>query len=208
MQPMRFLALGDSYTIGESVPSVSRWPNLLTVRLRAEGFFMADPVILARTGWTTAELRSGIDHAKIKKPYDLVSLGIGVNNQYRGGSLDVYRSEFCDLLALAVGFAGGNPGRVMVLSIPDWSVTPYARGRDRQRITTEIEAFNAINHGVAKDAGVAYIDVTPLSRLASTSPDWVAGDGLHPSGLMYAAWVDLMLPTILDLLQNQGPLKR
>jgi lysophospholipase L1-like esterase len=169
---------------------------------------MADPVILARTGWTTAELRSGIDHAKIKKPYDLVSLGIGVNNQYRGGSLDAYRREFCDLLALAVGFAGGNPGRVMVLSIPDWSVTPYARGRDRQRITTEIEAFNAINHGVAKDAGVAYIDLTPLSRLASTSPDWVAGDGLHPSGLMYAAWVDLMLPTILDLLQNQGPLKR
>jgi len=163
-------------------------------------------LIVAHTGWTTAELQGGITQIGIQGTYDLVSLLIGVNNQYRGGSQDVYRQEFRDLLALAVQFTGGDPGRVIVLSIPDWGVSPFAQGRDQQKIAAEIDAFNAINRKETAEAGVAYIDVTPVTRQASSTPALIAEDGLHPSGQMYAAWVDLMLPVVLDLFKDQGPL--
>jgi len=206
MQPIRFLALGDSYTIGESVPVDARWCVQLAARLRAEGLPVDDPINVACTGWTTADLQDGITQTGIQGTYDLVSLLIGVNNQYRGGSQEVYRQEFRDLLAMAIQFTGGDPGRVIVLSIPDWGVSPFAQGRDKQKIAAEIDAFNTINRKVTAEAGVAYIDVTPITRQASRTPDLIAEDGLHPSGQMYAAWVNLMLPMILDIFNDQDSL--
>jgi lysophospholipase L1-like esterase len=200
---MRILALGDSYTIGESIPSEGRWPEQLARRLRTAGLPTADPLIIARTGWTTAELQAGIAQVDLQAeqgPFDLVTLLIGVNNQYRGGDPEIYRQEFSALLGLAVQFAGGEPGRVIVLSIPDWGVTPFAQLRHPARIAAEIDAFNAINRAASQSAGAAYIDITPISRRAASDPSLLAPDGLHPSVKMYSAWVDLLLPVALDLL--------
>ncbi|MCU0488813.1 MAG: SGNH/GDSL hydrolase family protein [Anaerolineales bacterium] len=201
MEQLRFLALGDSYTIGESVPVDQRWPVQLADRLRDAGLMVEEPVIVARTGWTTTELQAGMTQAGLQGSYDLVSLLIVVNNQYRGYPTTAYRQEFRQLLAQAIQFAGGDPKRVIVLSIPDWGVTPFARGRDPVQIAGEIDTFNAINREETQAAGAAYIDVTPISRQAVNQPSLIAGDGLHPSGEMYAAWVELVLPSVLAILQ-------
>lgn len=195
---MRFLALGDSYTVGEGVDLDERWPVQLAARLRAEGVPLDDPTIIATTGWTTDELAAGIARAKPTGPYDLVSLLIGVNNQYRGRDLDEYRQEFAALLGQAVAFAGGDPRRVIVVSIPDWGVTPFAASRHRERVTGEINAFNAVNAGEAARLGARYVDITPLSRQAAADRTLLAGDGLHPSGKMYTAWTELMLPEAME----------
>ncbi len=202
MEQLRFLALGDSYTIGESVPAEQRWPVQLAARLRAAGLPVEEPVIVARTGWTTTELQAGMAQAGLQGSYDLVSLLIGVNNQYRGYPIAAYRQEFRQLLAQAIDLAGGDPRRVIVLSIPDWGVTPFAQGRDAESIATEIDAFNAINREETLDAGAAYVDVTPVSRQAVSQPSLIAGDGLHPSGEMYAAWVELALPSVLAMFKE------
>lgn len=191
---MRFLALGDSYTIGESVPPSERWPVQLTTLLRTEGINFDDLLIIATTGWTTDELSAGIDRANPQGTYDLVSLLIGVNNQYRGGDSEEYRQQFAALLKRAVGFANGQLFRVIVLSIPDWSVAPFAAGRDRAKIAAEIDQFNAINREEAERAGAHYLDITPISRQAAADPGLIAGDGLHPSGKMYTEWARLALP--------------
>lgn len=191
---VRFLALGDSYTIGESVRPADRWPVQLAELLRADGVDVADPVIIARTGWTTDELSAGIDRAGPKVPFELVTLLVGVNNQYRGRGAEEYRREFAGLLKRAVDFAGGDPSRVVVLSIPDWGATPFAAGEDRTRIGGEIDTFNAVNRAETAKAGARYVDVTPGSRRVPAEPDLVAGDGLHPSGKMYAEWARLALP--------------
>jgi lysophospholipase L1-like esterase len=162
--------------------------------LRTDGLDVADPVIIARTGWTTADLSAGIDQAKPQGRFDLVTLLIGVNNQYRGLSPQAYRTEVAALLRRAVGFAGGEPKRVIVLSIPDWGVTPFAAGQDRMRIAGEIDNFNAINRAETEKAGARYVDVTPGSRRAVSEPDLIAGDGLHPSGRMYGEWARLARP--------------
>ncbi|MFN8501857.1 MAG: GDSL-type esterase/lipase family protein [Kouleothrix sp.] len=198
--PRRFLALGDSYTIGESVAAAERWPVQLAGLLRARGVALAEPQIIARTGWTTDELAAAIDAAEPQGPFDLVSLLVGVNNQYRGRAAGEYRAELRALLGRAVALAGGDARRVLVLSIPDWGVTPFAAGRDAARIAAEIDAFNAIGRAEALDAGVRYVDVTAESRRAATDPALVAGDGLHPSGAMYAAWAALALPDALAAL--------
>lgn len=199
---MNYLALGDSYTIGESVAENQRWPVQLTARLRAAGLAVADPQIIARTGWTTGELAARIAQEHITGPFDLVSLLIGVNNQYRGLSLADYRQEFGELLETAVALAGGETGRVVVLSIPDWGVTPFAAkmSRDPGQVAVEIDAFNAANRQEAAARGVAYVDVTPISRQAATDLALLADDGLHPSGKMYAAWVELALPLVCEML--------
>ncbi len=186
-----FLALGDSYTIGEKVPEPDRWPVQLARLLRAAGVPVADPRIIAKTGWTTDELDAGITAANPTGTHALVTLLIGVNNQYRGRSADEYRVQFRALLARAVGFAGGKASRVVVLSIPDWGVMPFAEGRDRAKIGREIDAFNAIAHDEATRAGAAWVDVTPTSR--AMRDGWAAGDGLHPSGAQYAEWATLTL---------------
>lgn len=192
----RYLALGDSYTIGESVGAADRWPVLLAALLRERGAAVAGPEIVARTGWTVRELSQGIDAAAPHGSYELVTLLIGVNDQYRGGDPEVYRADFVAMLRRAVGFAGGRAERVVVLSIPDWGVTPFAAesGRDRGKIAAEIDRFNAINREEAARAGARYVDVTPISRKAAAERSLIAIDGLHPSGTMYAEWARLALP--------------
>lgn len=198
--PVRFLALGDSYTIGEAVASENRWPVQLAAELRKQGVAILDPEIIAQTGWTTAELQAALTAANPQGPYDLVSLLIGVNNQYRASSLEAYRIEFATLLEQAVVLAGGDPWGVMVLSIPDWGVTPFAAGRDRAQIAAEIDAFNAANREISQAAGVAYLDITPITRQADTQPALLASDGLHPSAEMYALWVQELLPVVSGIL--------
>lgn len=193
-RPMRFLALGDSYTIGEGVAESERWPVQLAAMLDRHGVTVAPPEIVARTGWTTDELAAGIERAQPTGPYALVALLIGVNDQYRGRDEGQYRSRFAGLLAQAIGFAGGEPGRVLVFSIPDWGVTPHAAGRDRGAISAAIDRFNAINRDEGRRAGAHYLDVTLISREAAGDPSLLAGDGLHPSGRMYARWAELALP--------------
>jgi lysophospholipase L1-like esterase len=187
----RFLALGDSYTIGESVAEGERWPNQLAALLRAEGMAVGDPQIIARTGWTTDELSKAIDDAGPKGPFQLVTLLIGVNNQYRGRDAAEYRRHFSELLDRAIAFAGGDPKKVIVVSIPDWGVTPFAKDRQPEKIAGEIDRFNAINREETARAKARYVDVTTVSRLRA---GLIAGDGLHPSGEMYTEWAKLVLP--------------
>jgi lysophospholipase L1-like esterase len=195
-QSPRYLALGDSYTIGESVGEADRWPVRLVALLRDGGVAVGEPEIVARTGWTVRELSHGIDAAAPRGPYGLVTLLIGVNDQYRGRDPETYRPDFVAMLQRAIGFAGGRAERVVVLSIPDWSVTPFAAtsGRDKGKIAAEIDRFNQINREEAARAGARYVDVTPISRRAATDRSLVAGDGLHPAGAMYAEWARLALP--------------
>ena len=199
-QPASYLALGDSYTIGESVDSTLRWPVQLAGLLRAEGTAVRDPLIIARTGWTTDELAAGIREESPQGPYGMVSLLIGVNNQYRGRELEEYREQFRALLSQAVSFAGGDPSRVLVLSIPDWGVMPFARERDREAISREIDAFNQVNREESVDFGARYVDVTGISRAAGSDPSLVAEDGLHPSGAQYALWAGAALQAANQIL--------
>lgn len=194
------LALGDSYTIGEQVYSADRWPVQLARALRARKLDVDDPEIIARTGWTTDELAAGIAMAAPGNSYDLVSLLIGVNNQFRGRDAERYRDEFKSLLAQAIEFAAGRAGRVVVLSIPDWGVTPFAAGRDRAKITAGIDRFNAINREETLRAGARYVDVTPASR--EVREGWVAADGLHPSARQYARWTELAVGAAMAALKN------
>ena len=191
--PLHYLALGDSYTIGEAVPTAGRWPAQLVRQLRARGVAIDEPRIIAVTGWTTDELSAGMDAATLRPPYDLVTLLIGVNNQYRGRSAGTYRTQFSGLLRRAVGLAGGRPSRVVVVSIPDWGVTRFAReqGRDPAPIAHALDVYNAIARDEAGRAGARWVDITPLSR---RHPDMVAADGLHPSAEQYALWTDAILP--------------
>ena len=199
-QSFRYLALGDSYTIGESVAENERWPNQLAALL-SEKNIQTDVTIIARTGWTTSELWQGIQADPPRGKYDLVSLLIGVNNQFRGYDLDTYRDEFRFLLEKAIEYAGGKPEHVILLSIPDWGVTPFASGRDRDKIANDIDAFNLINLDESKKMGVHYVDVTLASREALNDPGLVAGDGLHPSAKMYAEWAKLVLPIAIRILE-------
>jgi lysophospholipase L1-like esterase len=191
----RYLALGDSYTIGEGVGASERWPVQLAGLLRQQGISVGDPQIIAQTGWTVAELAAGIDAAAPRGPFDLVTLLIGVNDQYRGGDAEAYRPQFAAMLARAVALAGGSARRVVVLSIPDWGVTPFAResGRNPAQISAEIDRFNAVNREETARAGAHYVDVTPSSSRAGSEPSLLAADGLHYSGSMYAEWAHLAL---------------
>ncbi len=199
-QGFRYLALGDSYTIGEGVAETGRWPVLLAQALRADGIPVSGPTIIAQTGWTTDELDAAIDTAHPLPEYELVSLLIGVNNQYRGRSVDEYRLQFAALLERAIGFAQGKPERVLVLSIPDWGVTPFAQGRDSGSISAAIDAFNAVAMQVCMLRGVAFVDITAASRHRGGEVDMLAEDGLHPSAKMYAEWTRLALPVARALV--------
>jgi len=202
MQIVRYLALGDSYTIGERVEPGERWPAQLASLLRQEGFAVLEPEIIARTGWTTDELMADIERSAPEGRFDLVSLLVGVNDQYRGRDAEEYRKPFRALLERAVAFAGGEAGRVVVVSIPDWGATPFARGRDRARIAAEIDRFNAVNREETERTGARYVDVTGISGLSGApgAEALVAADGLHPSGAMYAEWTRRILPQALAAL--------
>lgn len=195
---LSYLALGDSYTIGEAVAQAQSFPYQLAAKLDAQEIKVSVPRIIAKTGWTTGELQTAIQSAAITSKYDIVTLLIGVNNQYRGNSADTYRKEFKALLQTAIGFAGGNKAHVFVVSIPDWGVTPFGKGSGREvnTISKEIDAFNAINKEETLEAGVSYTDITPGSRNVNTDVSLAASDGLHPSGKMYQEWVALLAPAI------------
>ena len=197
---LRYLALGDSYTIGEGVPESAAWPVQLAQALRADGIPMSDPTLIAQTGWTTDELDAAIDSVHPLAEYDLVSLLIGVNNQYRGRSLDEYRAQFSALLGRAIGFAQWKRGRVLVLSIPDWGVTTFAQDRDGAAIASAIDAFNATALQACVQRGVAFVDITAASRQRGGEPDMLVADGLHPSAAMYRRWASLALPVARSLV--------
>jgi lysophospholipase L1-like esterase len=202
----RYLALGDSYTIGEGVEPEDRWPNRLAALLRGNGFELSDPEIVAATGWTTGELDHAIDAASSRGPYDLVSLLVGVNDQYRGLALGGFRARFAALLERATTFANGNASRVVVVSIPDWGVTPFARekGRDMLQVAGEIDEFNSVARSEADRAGARFVDVTPISRLASHDASMIVADGLHPSAVMYRLWAKLILSAAKGALGAHG----
>ena len=201
---LRYLALGDSYTKGEGVAPAERWPVQLAAGLRATGLDVGDPQVVAETGWRTDDLAAGIDRADPRGPFQLVSLLIGVNDQHQGRSVESYRAGFEALLRRAVALAGGEPSRVLVLSIPDWGATPMGQIHDAAGIGAAIDRFNAVNRELSRKAGVRYVDVTPLSRTAAADPALTVQDELHPSGRMYAKFVQLALPAARDALGGGG----
>ena len=193
---MTYLALGDSYTIGEGVPLHESFPYQVVQLLRRTGYMFHAPEIVANTGWTTDELLSNLSATRLLPSYDAVSLLIGVNNQYRGRSLEEYHQQFETLIKKAIRLSGNSPSRVIVLSIPDWGVTPYASEKDRNKIAEDIDDFNLINRSISLQHHTHYIDVTPGSRVAATDSSLIASDGLHPSGIEYARWSKFVSDTI------------
>ncbi|MBS1616158.1 MAG: SGNH/GDSL hydrolase family protein [Bacteroidetes bacterium] len=201
-----YLALGDSYTIGEAAPASENFPNQTVEILRSLGFQMAAPVIIATTGWTTDELAAAIRERQVHGPYSLVSLLIGVNNQYRGRSVENYQEEFQLLLRQAIHFAAGLASHVVVLSIPDWSATPFASteaaaGRDKQLMAREIDAYNAIAKCSTLEAGCGWLDITGSTRENGSRAGFLAEDGLHPSGQEYAIWAQQLAPMFSKVLR-------
>ena len=191
-----YLALGDSYTIGEAVPQAQSFPYQLTASLNRLGEDVMDPTIIATTGWTTDNLINAISQSNIHgKTYDFVTLLIGVNDQYQGLSQTNYRTNFKTLLSTAITFAKGDTSRVFVISIPDYGVTPFAQGRE-STIGPLIDQFNAINLDESQKAGVHYVNITPISKSAANDLTLVAQDGLHPSAKMYGLWVSLLEPLV------------
>ena len=187
-----FLALGDSYTIGHSVPEAERFPNQIVQLLKNDNIKISDPEIIAVSGWTTTNLINELNTKSPQNNYSLVSLLIGVNNQYRGGSIEDYKTEFTLLVNRSIQYAGNNRNNVFVLSIPDYSVTPFAQNTDTQKIASEIDSFNLANKTISAQLGVNYLDITPISREAVNDPALIARDGLHPSGRQYKIWADML----------------
>lgn len=200
---LKILALGDSYTIGEGVKQGEIWPVQLGAKLRPDGPAPAVSVI-AKTGWTTANLQRALQavQPQTKGPYDLVTLLIGVNNQFQGLDEKEYREQFVDLLNKSIGYANKNLKRVVVVSIPDYSVTKFWEGHDRAATAKELERFNAICKEESLKAGVVYVDITPGSREAAAKPELLAADGLHPSGKMYGQWAELVFAAVKDELKK------
>lgn len=198
-----YLALGDSYTIGEAVDESDRWPVQLVSKANKDGFKVDDPKIIATTGWTTDELKQGISDANMNgTSYDIVSLLIGVNNQYRGQDMDIYKKGFDDLLMLAIGFAGGKKENVFVVSIPDYGVTPFGKDK-KEQIAKELDAYNQYAEDKCKELGVKYVYITDISRQAENDPSLIASDNLHPSGEMYRRWVPRIYPWFKEKLISQ-----
>ncbi len=194
-----YLALGDSYTIGESVGASDRFPAQTVSLLKAKGIEVGAAEYIAKTGWTTLDLQRAIKARTQKTIYDIVTLLIGVNDQYQGLDTAGYRTHFSELLETAISFAGGQISHVFVLSIPDYSVTPFGGGS--KKIKAEIDAFNRINQQVTGARKVAYVDITPVSRKAETDPAFTANDGLHPSAKQYSQWALLLAEAAAHVLQ-------
>ena len=198
----KFLALGDSYTIGESVPEEGRWPEQLAKTLRDKGERIEKPRIIAVTGWRTDQLRKAIEEAHLKNEYGLVSLLIGVNNQYQNKSIESYTLEFEELLQAAVDLGGGKRENVFVVSIPDYGFTPFGKSKQTE-ISKSIDQFNNVNREITLRKGIKYINITDLTREGLAKPEYVAGDGLHPSGKMYSLWVERMLVALRNSQQGK-----
>ena len=201
---IQYLALGDSYTIGESVDEKYSWPIQLKFNLfNSDSNTSLDSVrIIAKTGWTTSDLLNYISNIKINNNYDLVSLLIGVNNQFRGYDKNIYEKEFEKLLIKSIGFANSNFSNVFVLSIPDYGVTPFGKLRDSEKIKSEINLYNEINYKISKKYGVLYFDITDISRLAEFDATLLADDMLHPSKKMYNLWVEKIVDQVINQLSH------
>jgi lysophospholipase L1-like esterase len=205
MTPYTYLALGDSYTIGEQVPLADSFPyqtvQLIRNNMAPENLpvrYFCAPEIIATTGWTTDELQAAIDRSNLFPAYDFVSLLIGVNNQYRGRDVENFKIEFEQLLKRAIQFAGDQPKNVFVLSIPDWGITPFAADRDISKIALEIDQYNRACNDIAMVNQVMYIDITSSQRLDGHTEGFVAADGLHPSGKEYTKWAGQLSKAILE----------
>jgi lysophospholipase L1-like esterase len=197
-----YLALGDSYTIGEGVDKEKNYPHQLRKELLKLGIPFADPKIIAKTGWTTDELKAGIDAQGIHgNVYDLVTLLIGVNNQYRGRSVENYQTEFEELLTQAIAFAGGNSNKVIVVSIPDWGVTPFAvsKGVNQTKVASEINEYNAAKFNICQKMKVKYIDITNAYREYGAEEVMLASDQLHPSAKVYEDWTKKLTEEIKSI---------
>jgi len=190
----RVLALGDSYTVGEGLSAEQSWSAQLSRALEAEETAVGELQVIARTGWTSEALLSALQEADPQGPYHLVTVMVGVNDQFNSLSIDAYRANLRALIERAVSLAGGDAARVIVLSIPDWSASPAGAQFALQRVPLEIARFNQVCQEEAQRAGTRYVDVTPLSLLMSEREEYSAPDGLHPSGEQYRAWVELILP--------------
>lgn len=200
-----YLALGDSYTIGEAVASDKSWPSVLSHRLTERGVAVKLDKIIATTGWTTDELADAINEdQEIKKSYDLVSLLIGVNNQYRGYGIIQYENEFKVLLEKAIELAGKKSKNVFVVSIPDYGVTPFVKSNNKNAalIAKELKDYNERARNIATQYGVCFLDITPISLKAAWDTDYVAKDGLHPSAKMYSEWAEYIEPVIYQMLKK------
>ncbi len=197
---LKYLALGDSYTIGESIEEKERWSYYLVDLLRKENKFFSYPDIIAKTGWTTDELIKAIKVLNNTNKYDLVSLAIGVNNQYRGRKVEEYKNELEKLLEISIRFANNNPEHVFMLSIPDWGVTPFASNSNTKKIAGEIDIFNEMARQECKKYKINFIDITPVSRKALNNPGLIAADQLHFSGKMYKAWAEKVFENIKAII--------
>lgn len=196
-EPVKFLALGDSYTIGQSVAEDQRWPVQLMMSLTEKSYRCHEPIIIATTGWRTDDLKKAILSRNLPEDFNLVSLLIGVNNQYQGKPANEYAPEFEELLSIAIQKAGDNASKVFVLSIPDYGFTPFGNNK-QEEISSAIDSFNVINKSIAEKKGVKYINITDISRQGLNDPSLVAEDGLHPSGKMYRLWVDRILKNLME----------
>jgi len=199
MKLYTYLALGDSYTIGEQVKINESFPYQTVYNLRKSGIAIAAPEIVATSGFTTGELNAAIENATLLKQYDFVSLLIGVNNQYRGKSIDDFAKDFELLIKQAIQFAGGKNEAVFALSIPDWGVTPYAAGKSAQKNSAEIDSYNQVCEFVALKYHAVFIEITADQRKNSNLPEYLAPDQLHPSGKEYSNWAALLSKKILAL---------
>ncbi len=193
---LTYLALGDSYTIGESVATNDRWPVQLVNLAAKSGVDLAQPVIIAKTGWTTDELQKAIEEKSLTKKFDHVSLLIGVNNQYRGYEFSQYEKEFTELLSTAVAFCK-EKSNVFVVSIPDYGVTPFGQGKEPTKIARELDKYNDFARRACEGQGVTYFNITEISRKARNDKSLTAEDTLHPSGKMYTQWVNLIAPWLI-----------
>ncbi len=203
--PNTYLALGDSYTIGEGVIKTHSFPQLLTAGLNQKNLYFEEPLVIAKTGFTTRELLEEIDSSNIKDKFKLVTLLIGVNNQYRNYSLSEYQEEFKILLHKALAFADDKTNRVFVFSIPDWSVTPFAREKniDVSKVADEIDQFNAVNKKETESLNIRYFDITSITRKLAFYNHFLSDDGLHYAKNMHQAWVDGSVQSIYQLLISQ-----
>jgi lysophospholipase L1-like esterase len=199
--PIRLLALGDSYTVGERVGKIEAWPIQLIRALRSSGRGAEEPTTVAVSGWDTRDLIEALNLSDLESPFDVVTLQIGVNNQFRNGTVSDFEVGLSNLIEKAIDLAGGNVANVVLISIPDWSVTPFAEGAPKQDIAKSIDEFNAVILELAEESGAKFVDITAISRRAGEQPELIAADGLHPSAEMYAEWVELILPVVEEIIE-------